>query len=134
MTARPDLDALIEALESPLDTIRNYYDRKTGEIVMISEEFGEGPADIETNTERYLPVLPLSSNERFQIMEDFIDSLSDEVLQEELNTALIEKGAFQRFEAVLRRHPREWEQWRRFRNDKVTLHALEWLRANGVEA
>ena len=71
--------------------------------------------DITSDGERFLLIQPFSNNERFQIMEDFVDILPDENLQEELNLALIEKGAFQRFEEVLEKYPNRDEQWRRFR-------------------
>jgi hypothetical protein len=66
-------------------------------------------------------------------MEDFVESVPDETLIEELNQALIGKGAFQRFEEVLQRYPKRLEQWRRFRADKVTGRARQWLREHGIE-
>ena len=32
----PDMDGLVAALTSALDSIRHYYDRETGEVVMVS--------------------------------------------------------------------------------------------------
>ena len=134
MGARPNLEAVIQALESQLDTIKNYYDKSTGEVVMISEEFGEGPADIDQEADRFLLIPPLTNNDLFQIMEDFIEALPNEQLQEELNMALIEKGAFQRFEETLKKYPTRWEQWRKFRVAKITAHARAWFLDNGIEA
>ncbi|HEX9723309.1 MAG TPA: UPF0158 family protein [Vicinamibacteria bacterium] len=136
MGPRTNLDALVQAFESQLDTIRHYYDRDTGDVVMVSEEFGEGPGDDsgdDLESDRYLLVPPFTTNDRFQIMEDFVESLPDETMVEELNQALIGKGAFQRFEEVLQRYPRRFEQWRRFRADKVAGRAREWLREHGIE-
>lgn len=132
MVAGSSLEAVIQALESQLDTIKHYYDRATGEVVMISEEFGEGPEDLEQQGDRFALIPPLSNNDRFQIMEDFVDSLVDEKLQEELNMALIEKGAFLRFEEVLQKYPKRFEQWRRFRVDKIKARAEEWFQENGI--
>ena len=136
MGPRTDFDGLVQAFESQLDTIRYYFDRETGEVVMVSEEFGEGPggeSGADQEGDRFLLVPPLTTNDRFQIMEDFVESLPDEALIEELNQALIGKGAFQRFEAVLQGYPQRLEQWRRFRADKVTARAREWLRGHGIE-
>jgi hypothetical protein len=136
MTNRPSLESVVQALESQLDTIKHYYDRNTGEVVMFSEEFGEfgeEPGDIDQQAERFLLIQPFSNNERFQLMEDFVEALPDEDLQEELNMALIEKGAFQRFEEVLEKYPNRKEQWRRFREDKVTARAIHWFRENGIQ-
>jgi hypothetical protein len=133
MVARPNLEALMQALESQLDTIKNYYDRTNGEVVMISEEFGEGPADIDLQADRFLLIPPLTNNDLFQIMEDFVEALPNEALQEELNMSLIEKGAFQRFDETLKKYPTRREQWLKFRVDKITAHARAWLIDNGIE-
>lgn len=135
MTTHPGIEAVVQALESQLDNIKHYYDRTTGEVVMLDEEFGEFGAvpDLDQQGDRYVFIQPFSNNERFQIMEDFVEALSNEALQEELNMALIEKGAFQRFEEVLTKYPNQHEQWRRFRVDKVNARALQWFRDNGIQ-
>ena len=124
--ASPDLEGLIEALTSSLDTIRYYYDSSTGEIVALSEEFGTG--ELEGPPERYTPIHSLSVSERYQIMEDFVDTIGNQSLQDELNEALIEMGAFQRFEEVLKKYPTRYRQWQVFRSDKVMARAKAWLR------
>ena len=132
MTSRPSLESVVQALESQLDTIKYFYDRGSGEVVMIDEEFGEASEDLERQGDRFILIPSITSNERFQIMEDFVETLTDEELQELLNQALIEKGAFQRFDEVLQRYPNRWMQWLRFRADKVEARAMEWFRANGL--
>ena len=124
--ASPDLEGLIEALTSSLDTIRYYYDSSTGEVVALSEEFGTG--ELEGPPERYTPIHSLSVSERYQIMEDFVETISNQSLQDELNEALIEMGAFQRFEEVLKKYPTRYRQWQVFRSDKVMARAKAWLR------
>jgi hypothetical protein len=135
MTTHPSIEAVVQALESQLDNIKHYYDRTTGEVVMLDEEFGEFGTvpDLDQQGDRYVFIQPFSNNERFQIMEDFVEALSNEALQEELNMALIEKGAFQRFEEVLNKYPNQYEQWRRFRVDKVNARAMKWFRDNGIQ-
>lgn len=124
--ASPDLEGLIEALTSSLDTIQHYYDSSTGEVVALSEEFGTG--ELEGPPERYTPIHSLSVSERYQIMEDFVETISNQSLQDELNEALIEMGAFQRFEEVLKKYPTRYRQWQVFRSDKVMARAKNWLR------
>jgi hypothetical protein len=120
------MEGLIEALTSSLDTIRHYYDSSTGEIVSLSEEFGTG--ELEGPVERYTPIHSLSVSERYQIMEDFVETIGNPSLQDELNGALIEKGAFQKFEEVLTKYPTRYRQWQVFRSDKVMARAQTWLR------
>ena len=128
--ASPDLEGLIDALTSSLDTIRHYYDSTTGEIVALSEEFGTG--ELEGPPERYAPIHSLSVSERYQIMEDFVETIPNQALQDELNEALIEKGAFQKFEQVLKRYPTRYRQFQVFRSDKVMARAKSWLRDHVV--
>ena len=129
---KPNLELLIEAMTSSLDSIRHYYDRSTGEVVTLSEEFGEGGLD--GPAERYLLITPLSVSERFQIMEDFVETVENEALQEELNSALIEKGAFLRFEEVLQTYPTRRQHWESFRAARVDAQARAWLREHGIKA
>ena len=130
MTA-PDMEGLIEAMTSALDEIHHYYDRETGEVIMLSDEFSA--AELDGPPERYELITPLSVSERFQIMEDFVEALDNEALQDELNQALIEKGAFLRFDETMKRYPTRNAQWQRFRADKVALRARAWLREHGIE-
>ena len=132
MASRPSLESVVQALESQLDTIKYFYDRTSGEIVMIDEEFGEVSEDLEQQSDRFILIPSITANERFQIMEDFVETITDEELQEMLNQALIEKGAFQRFDEVLQRYTNRWQQWLRFRSDKVEARAMEWFRSNGL--
>lgn len=126
----PDMDALIAAMTSSLDSIRHYYDRDTGEIVMVSDEFGTG--ELEGPAERYELVTPLSVSDRFQIMEDFVETLHNDALEDELNQALTEKGAFIKFEDALKRYPTRNKQWERFRSDRVASRAREWLKQHKI--
>jgi hypothetical protein len=132
MPPRPSLESIVQALESQLATVKHFYDRSSGEIVMIDEEFGEASEDLERQSDRYILIPSITANERFQIMEDFVETLDDEELQEMLNQALIEKGAFQRFGETLQRYPTRWQQWLQFRTAKIEARATEWFRANGL--
>lgn len=120
------MEGLIEALTSSLDTIRYYYDSVTGEVVSLSDEFGTG--ELEGPPERFTPIHSLSVSERYQIMEDFVETVGNQSLEEELNEALIEKGAFLKFEDVLKKYPTRYKQWQAFRSDKVMSRAKAWLR------
>jgi hypothetical protein len=124
--AQPDMEGLIEALTSSLDTIRYYYDSVTGEVVSLSDEFGTG--ELEGPPERFTPIHSLSVSERYQIMEDFVETVSNQSLEDELNEALIEKGAFLKFEDVLKKYPTRYKQWQAFRSAKVMSRARAWLR------
>jgi len=124
------MDGLIAAMTSSLDSIRFYYDRQTGETVMLSDEFGTG--ELEGPVERYELVTPLSVSERFQIMEDFVETLDNDALEDELNQVLTEKGAFVKFDEALSQYPTRNKQWIQFRADRVASRARAWLVEHGV--
>jgi len=126
------LDSLVEALESQLDTIKHYYDRQSGQVVVINEELGDYPEDFDPASARFIVVTPFTTDERFGIMEQFVESLPNESLQDELTQALIERGAFQRFHKVLEKYPNRREQWKQFREDRVRLRAKAWLAQHGL--
>lgn len=129
-SGEPDVEGLIEALTSSLDTIQQFYDRETGEVVAMSDEFGLG--ELDGPAERYVSISPLSVSDRFQIMEDFVETLGNESLEDELNEALIEKGAFLKFEETIRKYPTRHEQWRAFQRAALVSRARAWLRENRI--
>ena len=131
MTHQQILDSLVQALESQLDAVTYYFDLAAGQVVVISEELGEFPDDFDPQSNRFLVIAPLSNNERFEIMEDFIALQPTETLQEELTKALIERSAFTAFEKALEKYPSRREDWRRFREDRLKQRAEEWLREAG---
>ncbi|GMR24178.1 MAG: hypothetical protein BMS9Abin37_2691 [Acidobacteriota bacterium] len=124
------MDGLIEAMTSSLDSIRHYYHRDSGEVVTLSDEFGTG--QLEGPAERYQLITPLSVSERFQIMEDFVETLKNDALEDELNQVLTEKGAFVKFDEALTRYPTRNKQWERFRSDRVASRARAWLQEHGL--
>lgn len=132
MTESQILESLVQALESQLDSVTYYYDRDAGQVVVINDELGEAPADFEHESGRFLFIAPLSSNERYKIMEDFIEIQENESLQEELTQALIGRGAFTQFEKALEKYPTRREQWKKFREERARVRAQAWLWENGV--
>jgi hypothetical protein len=122
--ASPDLEGLIEALTSNLDTIRHYYDSSTGEVVASrrsSEPAARGPRSA---TRRSTPFGERAVSDHGGLRRDH----RNQSLQDELNEALIEMGAFQKFEEVLKKYPTRYAQFQVFRSDKVMARAKSWLR------
>jgi Uncharacterised protein family (UPF0158) len=66
-------------------------------------------------------------------MQDFIDTVSDEHLQELLNVAIEGRGALRRFKDVLARHPGEQQRWFDFQAGRLVARAREWLAEEGCE-
>jgi len=131
MTQQQLVDSLVQALESQLDAVSYYYDLTARQVVVINDELGEVPDDFDSSSGRFLIITPLSNNERYEIMEAFIELRPDEGLQEDLNRALIERGAFISFEKALEKYPSQRVEWKRFWEERVRVKALAWLVERG---
>jgi hypothetical protein len=124
----------MNALESELDAVKHYYDRETHQVLAVNEELGFFEEGFDPGSSRFIQIPPLGSNEGFQIMEEFTESIPEGGLKDDLNRALLSRGAFQLFEKALEGHPARLEQWRRFRADRVRMAAQSWLRTHGLAA
>ena len=88
-----------------------FLDTETGEVILVSEMFDDEEAQRQlaeidaAEPGRYLQVPRADSREGYDDMQDFIDTVSDERLQELLHVAIQGRGAFRRFKDVLARHP-----------------------------
>ena len=80
---------------------------------------------------RYIAVP--TSHEGYRDMEDFILTIRDERLQEQLWRAIRGRGAFRRFKDVLAYHHRERERWLEFQEDRLQERVLEWLESEGIQ-
>lgn len=117
-----------------------YLDRETGDVIGLSdweslEEEEEIRERIDADEDgRYLPIESLSSHEGFRIMEDFVDSLPDGKARTALSHAIERRRPFRSFKDELTRFPDVREQWFRHQEEREREYALDWLRAEGIEA
>jgi hypothetical protein len=130
-------DELIMALENSDLTMHNYLDLQTGEIVFTSDFMDmdeEIAPDLEGEPDRYRAIEGVSSSVSFDVMSDFVDSLSPGETQEELIEALRRKRPFRNFKDTLFNYPKLREQWFRFHEEAFIEIAKEWLKDNSIEA
>jgi hypothetical protein len=124
--------------------MRNYYDVKEKEVVLLTEnmyfyndndkdklpdwqkEEFELARNIQENPDRYVYIEPLPSYEKYNLMEEFA-SMQKERLRELLFVALNGKGAFRRFKDVLLNFPEERQKWFDFENEWMEKKAIEFL-------
>jgi hypothetical protein len=136
---RVDLEELRFAMENASYEKRYFLDTETGDVILASEMFGDEEtqrqlAEIdEAEPGRYLQVQRADSREGYDDMQDFIDTVSDEHLQELLNVAIQGRGAFRRFKDVLAGHPAERQRWFDFQVARLDARAREWLAEEGYE-
>lgn len=132
-----------------------YLDVKTGEIVMVDEEYDsdlyhslrdegeELPEDpesiimldkLETGIgTRYIEIPGIESYIAYNFMVEFIDGLGKPNIQERLARAIEGKGAFRRFKDLLFDYPDVREDWFAFEREKQKEYVYEWLRKEGFE-
>ena len=136
---RVDLKELRFAMEDATYEHQYFLDTETGEVILVSEMFDDEEAERQlaeidaAEPGRYLQVPRADSREGYDDMQDFIDTLSDEQLQELLNVAIQGRGAFRRFKDVLARHPAEQQRWFDFQAARLDARAREWLAEEGCE-
>lgn len=103
-----------------------------GEELLEAEEVANYE-QVETHLRRYLSVPTADSQESYQDMVDFIDTVADAHLRQLLEVALTGQGAFRRFKDVLLGYPQERERWFVFRDGRLRERVDDWLRQEGIE-
>jgi len=82
---------------------------------------------------RYIGVPQADSHEGYRDMEDFIITVEDERLQDQLWRAVGGRGAFRYFKDVLANHFHERERWFAFKDARLEQRVLDWLESEGIE-
>jgi len=83
--------------------------------------------------DRYIRIPERESSEAYKVMTDFIDTVKDPVLKEELVYALDGKGAFRKFKDVLIGYSKERKRWHGFDAKAMKKSIIVWLRSLGIE-
>ncbi|MEW6042091.1 MAG: UPF0158 family protein, partial [Elusimicrobiota bacterium] len=130
-----DLDEICGVMENNSMEIGYYLDLETGEVIAVSDfNNDEGVSDkIDEEPDRYEAIPTIPSEEAYRYMEDFIYTVKDEKLKDELNRAINEKGAFRRFKDILSQNPEEQIRWYDFHDKIVKQKAAEWLKSIGIK-
>ena len=97
----------------------------------IDYEVEVGEEDEDDDQERWLWVTSAGSRDGYRDMERFIGSLDDPDASEQLDRALVGRGAFRRFKDQLARWPELSDQWYAFSEDRQRGRARAWLAAEG---
>lgn len=83
---------------------------------------------------RYNRIPERSSSEAHTVMAEFIETVKNPVLKEELTYALNGKGAFRRFKDVLINDPKERKRWHGYNAKAMKKVIVEWLKSSGIES
>jgi hypothetical protein len=82
---------------------------------------------------RYDRIPERQSTEAHQVMLEFLETVEEPVLKEELAHALDGKGAFRRFKDILRYNPKERKNWHGHNARAMKKVITEWLKSLEVE-
>lgn len=141
---------VIDALDMATDTLSSYLNRKTGEVVSLTEDtmmMAEDDDDLDGisqwEREEVIRAREVMDSDdciglpgryeidEYRIMEDFCHTLEDEGLKEDLLYAIEGRGAFHRFRDTIHRRGIE-KDWYKYRDGKLKEIAVDWLKTNGI--
>ena len=150
MAAIVSLRDVIEEMELSSDEATAYINRKTGELITITNEMftmAEDPDEAAEAAEwqkEFLPkarevaasedFIPLPSKfdiHEWSIMERFARSITDAAVSDELDAAVHGRGAFRRFKDAVHRLEIA-DEWYRFRDAALEEIAVEFLETHGI--
>ena len=150
MTLPVRLKDVVDALEETAESVMHFLDKRTGEIVMITEEEWEAAeADQLISTypewqrEVILQAREIQKSDHFielpdkveideyELMERFADEYKDQRTSAELLRSIKGKGAFRRFKDTISDLDL-WAEWNEFRAKEFEGIAIEWLDDEGI--
>lgn len=150
MAAIVSLRDVIEEMDMSSDEATAYINRKTGELITLTDEMltlAEDPDEAAdapqwekdllpkvrevTASEDFIPLPGKFEIHEWSIIERFTQSLTDAAVSDELDAALHGRGAFRRFKDALHRLGIA-DQWYRFREAALEEIAIEFLEAHGI--
>ncbi len=152
MAIRLKLESILEGMESQSDESSTFLDRRTGEVVLISDEelraaedddpiedFPEWEQDlvkiakeIVAETVDYIPLPSKFDIHEYSIMENFCLSINDAEIRDTLYGLIKGSGAFRRFKDAVYQFGIE-NKWFNYRNDAFKQIAIDWCNENGIE-
>lgn len=95
------------------------------------EEPGHNTGACESN--RYVRIEQIPSNEAFQFMSDFTGDVADSRIRDVLQRALRGNRPFRRFKDALSGFPNERERWFQYESRRRRDYIEDWAREEGVE-
>ena len=128
------LDDVIEALEfvnMGMDT-EAYLNPKTYEIVYIDEFSNISEEEKEEVYDEYLCLPTKYDIDEYNMIEEFIETIEDEIIYNQLYISINGKGAFRRFKDTCINFD-IIDDWYKFRDEKYKELAIEWCKENNIE-
>jgi hypothetical protein len=83
---------------------------------------------------RYRSIPMIDARDSYNEMQEYISTLDDEDLRQQLEAATTGKGAFRRFKTIVNRYPEVEARWFRFSAERQDQRIAAWLDNEGLEA
>lgn len=153
MNVSVKLKRLIDEMDGQMDEYSTYFNTKTGDFVLVSDEAfriaeededeeSTGFMDVEEdevqlavdileNPDDYIELPSKYDIHEYDIMERFCMSVENEKNRKILLIAIKGSGAFRRFKEMVRELGME-DQWYRFKDEAYREKAIEWCNENGL--
>jgi hypothetical protein len=134
-----DLGALSQALDDHDPDRQHFLDRESGSLwtFVFSESTDETRKrhdEIRSDGGlRWVPVPSLTTQQAYEEIEDFVETVPDEEAQETLFRALERKGALRNFREVLLQLPETRTRWTGFRKERSAKRLGRFLRGLGLD-
>lgn len=152
MAARVKLSEIIDGMESQSDESSSFLNKKTGEVVLMTDYAMRAAEDDEpiedqpdweqalvatakeiiAETGDYISLPTKFDINEYSIMERFCLSLENPEMRDVFYGLIAGSGAFRRFKDALYHYGIE-NQWHRYHNDALKEIAIEWCQENDIE-
>ena len=152
MTNRVKLNEIIEGLEFQSDERHSFLEKRTGEVVSITDEEMQAAEDDESiedftdwqrdlvriakeitdETGDYIALPTKFDINEYSIMEEFCLSLNDVEMRETFSNLIKGSGAFGRFKDAIHEYDIA-DDWYKYHNDALKDIAIEWCREKGID-
>ena len=152
MEIRVKLSDIIEGLEFQSDESSSYLNKKTGEVILMTDYAMRAAEDNEpledvpdwerelvtvareiiAETGEYIQLPTKFDIDEYGIMESFCMSLDRREIGDILHDLISGSGAFRRFKDTVYKYGVE-DEWHKYRNNAIKEIAVEWCRRHGIE-
>jgi hypothetical protein len=151
MNKQVKLEEIITALEIQNDTNMAFFNKITGEVLVIDEEEYRAaeedrdlmgyPAwqreviktakDLIEDEDNYIRITSKYDINEYEIMQNFCLSISDQRISDELYYSIKGRGAFRRFKDLIKIFGID-NDWYQYREEAIKQIAVDWCNENGI--
>jgi hypothetical protein len=152
MAAHVKLSDIIEGMEFQSDESSSFLNKKTGEVVLMTDYAMQAAEDDEpleelpdwerelvaiareilAETGQYISLPTKFDINEYSIMERFCVSLDRQEIGDILYDLISGSGAFRRFKDAIYKYGVE-DEWHKYRDNAIKEIAIEWCRENNIE-